>query len=86
MSATVYWSPISEQIISSTAETPGDLIRRLEKIKGFPCVLNIDDVKTLEGMAVMIDTIDANNPYQVLINAINEFGSIRVSTIGNAED
>jgi hypothetical protein len=86
MTATIYWTAISEQFINSTAETPDDLIRRLEKIKSFPCVLTADDIPVLEGMAAMLDTDDKNNPYQVFIDAILEFGSIRVSSVGNADD
>lgn len=86
MSATIYWNAISVQYVHSNAETPGDLIRRLEKVKGFPCVLTTEDIPMLEGMAAMLDTDDSDNPYKVFANAIAEFGSIRVSTIGNAKD
>lgn len=75
MSATITWSPVNEQVLS--VDSPSTVIEQLTKVFGaLPLELSMGHFDKLHTMSHMWH--GANNPYVELMNAIDEYGTIRI--------
>lgn len=80
MSASIYWRPVAKSRKSVSTYTPSSFIESIRKAFGeFPVKLDTDSLPVLQGMAA-VEQMPGNgeNPYEQLVEAINQIGSIEV--------
>lgn len=77
MSATIFWEPVNLKAKSLWVMAPSHFMSCLERAGlGLPCTLGEHDIPILRGLAASMN--EDRNPYNELIKAINENGSVTV--------
>ena len=76
----IYWKPTTTAGINiDVGGSPSAFIDNLKKVFGnFPVVLDGDDIPKLETLASLFDVEDDHQPFEDLIQAVQNAGSIEV--------
>lgn len=79
MTPSLYWKPLGDGIHLDVGGAPSGFIHNMDKVFGAqPWTLSIADLSKLEVLANLFEGQARDNPYQTIIEAIDENGPVQV--------